>query len=162
MSPRLDIHHFEHRKQFLLKPRLFFFLLLPPIEFGLQLPLPESLRLGPQHVRQLLLGHPQLLPYRHQTPRQFHIVFSQQRDRHHQVVNVVEDEGRASGVLRLGLEESAWVIAPMAQRIQVVRGMVAVIEAVAVALTDSKLALESTIGKGSENREERIKSRRGK
>jgi len=89
-------------------------LLLLPIELGLQLLLAESLRLRPQHLHQLFLVHSDLLPDRNQTTRQLGIVFSQQRDCHHQVVDVVEDKGRASSVLGLGLEKRAWVIAPMA------------------------------------------------
>jgi hypothetical protein len=121
---------------------LIFSLLLLPIEFCLQLLLPKSFRLRPQHVRQLFLVHPHLLPYRHQTSRQLDIVFSEQRDCHHQVVDIVKDKGRAGSVLGFGPEESAWVIAPMAQWIQVMRCMVAVIEAVAVTLANSKLAFE--------------------
>jgi hypothetical protein len=46
----------------------------------------------------------------------------------------VEDEGVLRGVVVAGLEESDGVVAPVAERVEVVRGVVAVVEAVAVGL----------------------------
>jgi hypothetical protein len=63
-----------------------------------------------------------------------HIVLGEQGEGDHQVVDVVEDERVLVRVLLLLREESNGVLAPVAERVEVVRGVVAVVEAVAVAL----------------------------
>lgn len=62
----------------------------------------ESLRLGPQHGRNLRLAHADLVPDRHQAGGEMHIILAQQRDRHHDVVDVLEDERAAVAVLGFG------------------------------------------------------------
>ncbi|TKW51113.1 hypothetical protein CTA1_12224 [Colletotrichum tanaceti] len=75
----------------------------------------------PQHRRPLLDGHPDLLAHRHETPRQVHVVLAQQPDRHHEVVNVVEDERLLADVRLLLLEERRGMVAPVPARVEVVR-----------------------------------------
>ena len=60
------------------------------------------------------------------------VVLAQQRHRHHDVIDVVEDESAAVAVLRLGGDECEGVVAPVAAGVEVVRGVVAVIETVTV------------------------------
>lgn len=62
------------------------------------------------------------------------VVFHEQADGHHDKVNVVEDEGCLGGVVLAGLQEGDGVVAPVAEGVEVVRGVVAVVEAVAVGL----------------------------
>lgn len=102
---------------------------------GLDVLLGEGNRVPLQHLSPLLHGHPDLrLADGHHAPGQLHVVLAQQRDRHHEVVDIVEDEGAVGGVRVLGFEEGDGVLAPVPQRVEVVRGVVAVVEAVAIAL----------------------------
>lgn len=60
------------------------------------------------------------------------IILPHQPIRNLQVIDVMEDEGAAVGVDFLVLEEVQRVVAPVAAGVQVMGGVVAVIEAVAV------------------------------
>jgi hypothetical protein len=62
------------------------------------------------------------------------IVFSHKSVRDHKVVDIVEDEGTVGAVELFLLEEVEGVVAPMAAGVKVVGSMVAVVEAVTVAL----------------------------
>lgn len=62
------------------------------------------------------------------------IVFSHQPVRDHQVVDIVEDEGTVGAVELFLLKEVDGVVAPVAAGVEVVGSMVAVVEAVTVAL----------------------------
>jgi hypothetical protein len=62
------------------------------------------------------------------------VVLHEQPDRDHEVVDVVKDEGLLGGVGFLLPEEGDGVVPPVAPRVEVVRGVVAVVVAVAVAL----------------------------
>lgn len=66
------------------------------------------------------------------------VILFEQRDRHHDVVDVVENERFLRTILRLRFHECHRVIAPMAPGVQVVGGMVAIVEAVSVGLIDEK------------------------
>lgn len=66
------------------------------------------------------------------------VVLAQERKCHHEVVDVVEDQGIIGGVGVFGLEECHWVLAPVAERVQMVRGVVSVIEAVTIALVEGQ------------------------
>lgn len=63
-----------------------------------------------------------------------HVVLAQQRDRHHNIVDILEDERAAVAVLLLGFDKGDGVVTPMAAWVEVVRCVVTVIEAVAVGL----------------------------
>lgn len=63
-----------------------------------------------------------------------HVILFQQRDRHHDVVDVVEHERFLRTILRLRFRECHRVIAPMAPGVQVMGGVVAIVEAVSVGL----------------------------
>lgn len=62
------------------------------------------------------------------------VVLGQELDCHHEVVDVVKDQGVVGGVGVLGLEESHRVVTPVAERVEMMRRVVAVVEAVTVAL----------------------------
>lgn len=104
------------------------------LEFGLDFLLREAPRLGAQHVRELLLRHADLVAHGHEAVGKVHIVLLHQLKCHHQVVDVVEDKRSAVAVGGLGFDEVHGLIAPVSARVQVVAGVVAVIEAEAVAL----------------------------
>jgi hypothetical protein len=59
---------------------------------------------------------------------------------HHEIVNVVEDEGVLRCILLLPFDESDGVLTPMAQRVEMVRGVIAIVEAMAVTLARGRLA----------------------
>lgn len=80
------------------------------------------------------MAHADLRSNRHQTPGQVVVILPHEPDGDHDVVDVVEDEGPAVLVLFLGLHEGERVVAPVAARVEVVRGVPAVVEAVAVTL----------------------------
>ena len=105
---------------------------LPPPPHDLLLTKPS--RLPPQHLRNLTFLHTNLVPDRHQTLSQLHVILPQQRNRHHDVVDIVENERAVGGVLGFGFREGKGVVAPVPARVEVVRGVVAVVEAVAVGL----------------------------
>ena len=96
--------------------------------------LTERLRLRPQHRRDLLMAHPNLITHRHQTLRQCSVILRQQSDRDHQVVDVVEHQCPSFAVRFLRLQEMHGLIAPVTARVQVVCSVIAVVEAVTVAL----------------------------
>jgi len=100
----------------------------------------EPPRLPPQHGRNLPLAHPDLITHRHQTRRQAHVILPQQRDGHHDVVDILEGQGAAFGVLGFGFDEGEGVVAPVPAGVEVVGGVVAVVEAVAVGLRGGVLA----------------------
>lgn len=62
------------------------------------------------------------------------VVLSQEVDCKEEVVDVVEDDCVFVGILLFLREEGDGVIAPVAERVEVVRGVVAIIVAVSVAL----------------------------
>lgn len=76
------------------------------------------------------------------------VVLAQQRDGQHKIIDIVEHEGVLINVLLFLRQEGYGVVAPVAQRVEVVRGVVAVVVAVAVALGScvSKWALILRIG----------------
>lgn len=111
--------------------------LLPrDLELAPHLLLAKSPRVPFQHRRALLQGHGHLLGADgNKASRQRVVVLEDdQAHRDHDVVNVVEDEGALGSVVGAGLQKGSRVVAPVAERVQVVRGVVAVVEAVAVAL----------------------------
>ena len=62
------------------------------------------------------------------------VVLCEQAHGEHDVVDVAEDEGALGGVAAAGAQERGGLLAPVAPRVQVVRGVVAVVVAVAVGL----------------------------
>lgn len=94
----------------------------------------ESPCLRPQHIGNLLLRHADLVSNGNYTVCQIEIVFPQNAISYHDVVDVLEDKSPSIDVFLLSLEEGAWMVFPMAQRIEMVGRMPAVIEAMAIAL----------------------------
>lgn len=82
----------------------------------------------------LIQGHGDLVANGHHAPGEGLVVLEHEPRGDHEVVNVVEDEGVLLGVQRLALDECGWVLAPVAEGVEVVGCVVAVVEAVAVAL----------------------------
>lgn len=80
------------------------------------------------------MRHADLVAHRHQTPRQVVVVLAHQSHRDHDVVDVAEHEGMLGCIPVLLPQEGEGVVAPVTARVQVVRGVVAVIVAEAVAL----------------------------
>jgi hypothetical protein len=62
------------------------------------------------------------------------VILPQQVDGEEHVVNIVEHKRMLIRVLLLLGKERHWVFAPVAKRVEVVRGVVAIVVAVAVAL----------------------------
>lgn len=94
----------------------------------------------PEHGCPLLHSHADLLlADGYHALGQPGIVLAQQRDRHEEVVDVVEDQGAVRGICVLRLEEGHRVLSPVSHGVEMMRGVVPVIEAVAVALVDSQL-----------------------
>ena len=104
------------------------------LELRLNLLLRKPPRLSPQHIGELLLRHSDLIAHGHEAVGEVQVVLLHQFESHHQVVDVVEDEGAAVAVGGFGLEEVHGLVAPVAARVEVVAGVVAVVEAEAVAL----------------------------
>lgn len=98
------------------------------------LPLTERPRLGTQHLGLFFQRHADLVAHGDEALGEVHVVLHDEADGDHDVVDVLEGECVLAGVLVLLLQESDGVLAPVAQRVEVVRGVVAVVEAEAVAL----------------------------
>lgn len=94
----------------------------------------ELPRVLTEHIGALLHGHVHLVTQRHQALSQVHVVLLQALDGDHVEVEAVEDEGLLASVRLLLLDERHWVLAPMSQGVEMVGSVVAVIEAVPVAL----------------------------
>ena len=94
----------------------------------------EPPRLRPKHVRKLNLAHANLVSDRHKAGGKIHVVLLQELDRHHEPVDVVEDKGSPASICFFRLEKVNWVVSPMPAWVEVVGGVVAVVEADAVAL----------------------------
>ena len=62
------------------------------------------------------------------------VVFGKQAESNHEVVDIIEHEGVLRGISGFLRKEGDRVITPVAHGVQVVRGVVAIVEAVAVAL----------------------------
>lgn len=80
------------------------------------------------------MTHTNLIAHRHQTLRQCIVVLHQQPDRNHQVIDIVKHQSSAFAVCFFGLQEVDRLVAPVPARVEMVRCVVAVVEAVAVAL----------------------------
>lgn len=140
--------HIRNTKDVPFKPRTKTSLRLGAAKLGLDLVLGEGSRVPPEHHGALLHGHADLLlADGHHALGQPGIVLAEQRDRHEEVVDVVEDQGAVRGVRVLGLEEGHGVLAPVPHGVEMMRGVVPVVEAVTVALMDSQSpALEAAKG----------------
>lgn len=80
------------------------------------------------------MRHADLVAHRHETPRQVVVVLAHQSHCDHDVVDVAEHEGMLGRIPVLLPQEGHRVVAPVAARVQMVRGVIAVIVAEAVAL----------------------------
>jgi hypothetical protein len=107
-------------------------ILLSP--FLCNLLLGELLCLTLQHFHLLLVRKLHLVAHGHQTTREMIIILPQQVDGEEHVVDVVEHEGVLIRVLLLLREKRHWVVSPVTKWVKMVRGVIAVIVAVSVAL----------------------------
>lgn len=98
----------------------------------------EPLCLRSQQVGNLRLAHTNLVPNGHKACSEVHVVLAQQRDGHHNVVDILEHKRVAIAVLRFGLDEGERVVTPMAAWVEVVGRVVAIVDAVAVGLSPAK------------------------
>ena len=80
------------------------------------------------------MAHADLRAHGHEMPREGVVVFGQTAVGDHQVVDAGEGEGALGLVVCLCFEEGGGVGFPVAARVEVVGGVVAVVEAVAVGL----------------------------
>ncbi len=115
---------------FTIQPMLLYNLLKPPPYLLLSKPP----RLSPQHIRNLSLTHTNLVANGEKPSSKIRIVFLQELDRHHEIVDIVKHKRTAGPICFLRFQEVEWVVPPVPPWIQVVRGVVAVVEAEAVAL----------------------------
>jgi hypothetical protein len=92
--------------------------------------------LAPQHLDSLLVCELHLVTHRHQAAGNVVVILPQQVDGKHHVVDVIEYEGILIGVLLLLRQERHRMVAPMTKRVEVVRGVVTIVVAVAVALIE--------------------------
>lgn len=75
-----------------------------------------------------------LLPNRHEAFRKRTVVLHKKPCRNHEIINVVENKGLLRGVQLLALDERHGVLAPVSKGVEVVRGMVAIVETVTITL----------------------------
>jgi hypothetical protein len=76
----------------------------------------------------------------HKTSSEMHVIFLQQLDRNHDVINVVKNKCMLIRVPVLLLDEGNWVLSPMSAGIEVVGGMVSIIVTKAITLYQTLLA----------------------
>lgn len=87
-----------------------------------------------EHGDPLLNCHVYLVAYRNKAFRQMVVVAHHEPDRDHEVVDVVEDERMLAAIDLLTLEEMNGMISPVSQGVEVVRGVIAVVVTVPIAL----------------------------
>lgn len=102
-------------------------------------------RLALQHLYLLVKREVHLVTHGHQALCNMFIVLPQKVDREEEVVNVVEHYCVFVGVLLLLGEERDRVLAPVAKRVEVVRGMVTIVVAVSVTLSNRQLKYASNV-----------------
>lgn len=88
-----------------------------------------------EHGDALVHGHVDLLADGHEAAREVLVVAHHEPHRDHEVVDVVEDERVLAAVDALALEEVHWVVSPVAEGIEVVGCVVAVVVTVSIALS---------------------------
>jgi len=88
-----------------------------------------------QHLDLLVKRKLHLVAHRHETLGNVLVVLSQQIDCKEEVVDVVKDNCLFVRVLLLLRQEGNWVLAPVAERVKVMRGVVAIIITVSIALS---------------------------
>jgi hypothetical protein len=88
-----------------------------------------------QHGHPLFMCEVHLRTHGNQAASDVIVVLSQQINRKHHIVDVVEHERMLVRVLLLLRQERDWMIAPMTERIEVMGSVVAVVVAVSVALS---------------------------
>ena len=93
-----------------------------------------------EHHNTLLHRHVDLIADRYKAPRQMFVVAHHEPHGDHEVVDVGEDEGAAGGVGGLLLQEMNRLLAPVAAGVQMVGGVVAVVEAISVTLFSPRVS----------------------
>jgi hypothetical protein len=94
----------------------------------------EPPRLAPQHFHPFPMVHLNLVSNRHQTRCQIIVVFPHQPIRELHVVDITEYERVFGRVEVFGFKKCGGVITPVTERVEMVRGVVAIVETIAVAL----------------------------
>ena len=108
--------------------------LLLLLELLLDLLLGESSRSSLQHSSPLIQRQSNLVADGHKTLGERLVILHHESNSDHKVVDVVEDNGVLFSVSVLGLLEMHGVLAPVATGVEMVRGVVAVVVALTVAL----------------------------
>lgn len=103
-------------------------------EFHPNILLRKSLCLRLQHRRNLFQRHVDLIPNRDEAFRQVHVVLAQQTESEHVVVDVVEYQSTTIAICLFRLEEVQRLVTPVATWVEMMGGVVAVVEAEAIAL----------------------------
>jgi hypothetical protein len=116
------------------KPPSFLFGLIALGEFPGNISLGKRTSMPLEHLCPLFQCHMDLITQRDEATCEVHVVFPKQSDGDEDEVDVMEDESGFIGVDLLTLEKGIGVLPPVPHRIQMVRGVIAVVEAVAVAL----------------------------
>lgn len=94
----------------------------------------ELPRLTLQHRHALFMCELHLLAYRHHAASDVIVILPQKVDSQHHVVDIVEDKGVLIGVLLLLRQECHGMLTPVAEGVEMVRSVVAIVVAIAVAL----------------------------
>lgn len=110
-----------------------FGILLPPLLRNLLLAKLPCLTL--QQCYPLLVCELHLIAHRYQAVSDVIIVLAQQIDRKHHVIDIVENKRMLIRILFLLRQKCDRVVAPVTKRIEMVRGVIAVIVAVSITLS---------------------------
>lgn len=94
----------------------------------------EPTGLCPQHRRDLIQVHSDLVAHWNKTLGKIPVVFLQQLHGHHDVVDITEDQRVFPGVGVLLLDESDWMLSPMTPGVEVMGGVVSVVVTISIAL----------------------------
>ena len=100
----------------------------------------EAPCLTSQHFHPLPVAHLNLISNRHQTRCQIIVVFPHQPICEHYVVDITEYERVLGRIEVSGFEKGSGVIAPVTERVDMVRGVVAIVETETVALKEDDVS----------------------
>lgn len=108
-----------------------------------------------QHGNSLVHGECNLVSDRDQAFGQSLVVLHQQSNGQHEIINVVEDNGVLVCVCLLRLVERNWVLTPVSKRVEVMRGVVTIVVAEAVALLVVSICLAVAFRESEDLRQRR-------
>lgn len=108
----------------------------------------ESTGLRPQHRRNLIQIHSDLVAQWNETFGKIQIVFLQQFHRQHHVVNIPKYQRAFPSISQLLLDECGRMLSPMTPGVEMMRCMVSVIITVSITLRERKnITVSSTLPK---------------